>query len=341
MDRDLLFLGTEFGLWVSIDGGKGWMRWTHGVPTASVMDLAIHPRDHDLVIATHGRALYVLDDITPLRSLTPEALAEPLHLFPAAAGRAVPAALRPGGASRAGSRRLPGENRPYGVLLTYSLNAPGLPLPDEETERERKEKRAEPRRGPDRREAPTGGAQGGSARPRPRSEDATEGERSRQGRDPDHRRRRQARPQDGRPGEARRQPRRLGPRPRRLRDAAHRQPWPSARRRQRPEGRARHLQRDREVQGPRGQGYRPGRPRPAHEEHRRRLAGARSRPRPGVGGLRTPSSPPSTASARPAATSTSCSKSSTPGQGARRRRRPSDDANKAPASRRRGTCRRS
>jgi photosystem II stability/assembly factor-like uncharacterized protein len=148
VDRDLLFLGTSFGLYVSNDAGKSWMRWTHGLPTTEVADLVVHPRDHDLVIATHGRALYVVDDITPLRGLTSAALQEPLHLFPAGAGHLYQG-LVPGGASRAGSGDFRGENRPYGILLTYSLNAHGLPLPDDEAERERKEKeRAEERAKP-------------------------------------------------------------------------------------------------------------------------------------------------------------------------------------------------
>ncbi|MBW8877019.1 MAG: hypothetical protein JF614_18800 [Acidobacteria bacterium] len=139
VDKDLLFLGTEFGLWVSFDGGKGWLPWKHGLPTASVMDLVIHPRDLDLVIGTHGRAVYVLDDITPLREVTPEILAQPVHLFPSA-----PALLhrnRPGGGGirGGGAGDYQGENRPYGALITYSLNAPGLPVQDEEKERARKE----------------------------------------------------------------------------------------------------------------------------------------------------------------------------------------------------------
>ena len=67
---------------MSLDGGRRWMRWTHGLPTASVMDLAIHPRDHDLVIATHGRGLYILDDLAPLRTLSADVLRKPVHLFP-------------------------------------------------------------------------------------------------------------------------------------------------------------------------------------------------------------------------------------------------------------------
>jgi hypothetical protein len=138
VDRDLLFLGTEFGLWVSLDGGGRWMPWKHGVPTASVMDLAIHPREQDLVIATHGRSLFVLDDIRPLRTLSDKTLAEPVHLYEIA--DAQQHAFRPEDSGFAlGFTEYRGENRPYGALLTYSLNQPGLPLPDKEKERERKE----------------------------------------------------------------------------------------------------------------------------------------------------------------------------------------------------------
>jgi photosystem II stability/assembly factor-like uncharacterized protein len=142
VDRDLLFLGTEFGLYVSTDGGKRWLRWTHGVPTTAVTDLVVHPREHDLVIATHGRGLYIVDDVTPLRELTPEVLREPLHLFPAAAGRLDRRNVTTGN-TRAGAGDYRGENRPYGVQLTYSLNVPGLPLADAEAERARKEEERE------------------------------------------------------------------------------------------------------------------------------------------------------------------------------------------------------
>ncbi|MFB3098545.1 MAG: WD40/YVTN/BNR-like repeat-containing protein, partial [Acidimicrobiia bacterium] len=66
---NLLFLGTEFGLYISIDDGATWTQFTNGFPTASTMDLVVHPRDHDLVIGTFGRAIYILDDIRPLRAL--------------------------------------------------------------------------------------------------------------------------------------------------------------------------------------------------------------------------------------------------------------------------------
>jgi photosystem II stability/assembly factor-like uncharacterized protein len=135
VDKNLLFLGTEFGLWVSQDGGKSWMKWTHGVPTVSVMDLAIHPREHDLVIATHGRGLYIIDDIRPLRTLTEETQKQPLHLFPVA--DAQQARIGQGAGMRVpGDADFRGRTRPYGALITYSLNAPGLPHPDADKERE-------------------------------------------------------------------------------------------------------------------------------------------------------------------------------------------------------------
>ncbi len=145
VDPDLLFLGTEFGLWVSLDGGKRWIPFAHGLPTVSVMDLAIQTRDNDLVIATHGRGLYILDDLRPLRTLSSDALREPVHLF--AASDARQHAERPeDGGFALGFAEFRGENRPYGAILTYSLNAPGLPLPDAEKERARKEKEREEKR---------------------------------------------------------------------------------------------------------------------------------------------------------------------------------------------------
>ncbi len=65
----LQFLGTEYGLYVSIDEGEEWSKWTNGFPTVSTMDLVIHPREQDLVIGTFGRSAFILDDIRPLRVL--------------------------------------------------------------------------------------------------------------------------------------------------------------------------------------------------------------------------------------------------------------------------------
>lgn len=72
---DLLFVGTEYGLFVSLDRGKQWAQFKGGMPNVAVRDLAIHPREGDLLIATHGRGIYIVDDLSPLRSLTAKVLA--------------------------------------------------------------------------------------------------------------------------------------------------------------------------------------------------------------------------------------------------------------------------
>jgi photosystem II stability/assembly factor-like uncharacterized protein len=78
---DLLFAGTEFGLFVSIDDGETWSRFMNGMPTVPVYDLVVHPRDNDLIAGTHGRSIWILDDITPLQQLTAEVRARDGHLF--------------------------------------------------------------------------------------------------------------------------------------------------------------------------------------------------------------------------------------------------------------------
>jgi photosystem II stability/assembly factor-like uncharacterized protein len=74
VNRELLFLGTELGLFVSLDGGKQWGQFSGRLPKVAIRDIAIHPRESDLLLATHGRGIYIVDDITPLRKLTAEVL---------------------------------------------------------------------------------------------------------------------------------------------------------------------------------------------------------------------------------------------------------------------------
>ncbi len=74
VNPDLLFLGTEFGLFISVDGGEQWAQFKNDLPNVSVMDMVIHPREHDLVLGTHGRGVYIIDDISPFRQLTQEVL---------------------------------------------------------------------------------------------------------------------------------------------------------------------------------------------------------------------------------------------------------------------------
>jgi photosystem II stability/assembly factor-like uncharacterized protein len=118
----VLYLGTEYGMYVSTNGGADWMLWRHGVPRAPVRALVVHPRDHDLVIGTHGRAAYILDDVRPIRALAhdPTLFERPVHLFP------IPDAIQHEVAQVGGIRFFAdgmfiGENRPFGALLTYSV----------------------------------------------------------------------------------------------------------------------------------------------------------------------------------------------------------------------------
>jgi hypothetical protein len=88
-DPNLLFLGTEFGLWVSVDGGGRWAQYKGtGFPAVAVRDLVVHPRTSDLVLATHGRGIWIIDDISPWRALTSEVLTEDAGFLP------VPAAVQ-------------------------------------------------------------------------------------------------------------------------------------------------------------------------------------------------------------------------------------------------------
>jgi photosystem II stability/assembly factor-like uncharacterized protein len=80
-NKNLLFVGTEFGVFASVNGGKSWTELMNGMPTVAVHDLLIHPRAGDLIAGTHGRGTYILDDITPLQQFTDEVSGKNAHLF--------------------------------------------------------------------------------------------------------------------------------------------------------------------------------------------------------------------------------------------------------------------
>jgi photosystem II stability/assembly factor-like uncharacterized protein len=122
-EPNLMFLGTDDGLYISIDAGSKWTKWTNGFPTVSVKDLVIHPREHDLVIGTFGRAAWVLDDIRPLRAMAKNKsiINSKLKLFnPPTAYQA--AYQQPTGSRFGADAIFNGENRGYGARLSYYLN---------------------------------------------------------------------------------------------------------------------------------------------------------------------------------------------------------------------------
>lgn len=80
-NKNLLFVGTEFGIFASLDGGASWFSLMNGLPTVAVHDIAIHPRDNDLIIGTHGRGIWILDDISFLQETRAEILSAPVHIF--------------------------------------------------------------------------------------------------------------------------------------------------------------------------------------------------------------------------------------------------------------------
>ena len=117
VNKDLLFVGTEMGLWVSPDGGSQWAQYKGGdFPNVAVRDLAIHPRDNDLVIATHGRGIWIIDDITPLRALTQDVLSKDIVFL-----QAEPAVqkIQAFGGWANGDAAFVGDNSPDEAVITY------------------------------------------------------------------------------------------------------------------------------------------------------------------------------------------------------------------------------
>ena len=115
--RDLLYLGTELGVFVSWNGGRQWESLRLGLPPVAVRDLKVHPRDNDLILATHGRGVFIFDDLAPVQQLA-AARTAPLHVFP------VRPAVRWQMASRdanLGSATYQADNPPFGALVYFAL----------------------------------------------------------------------------------------------------------------------------------------------------------------------------------------------------------------------------
>ena len=124
-ERNLLFLGTDDGLYVSLDRAQTWTKWTQGFPTVQVSDLVVHPREHDLVIGTFGRSFWVLDDIRPLRAMA----ANQASMDDAMALFEPPTAYQAENQQAAGTRfgadaLFNGDNRRRGAMISYWVHPP-------------------------------------------------------------------------------------------------------------------------------------------------------------------------------------------------------------------------
>jgi hypothetical protein len=113
----VLFLGTEFGLWISVDGGQRWAQYKGtDFPAVAVDDIAVQARESDLVLATHGRGIWIVDDISPLRALTPEVMAKEATLLP---GRQSIQYFDVFGGWPEGDESFHGRSRPSDAQITY------------------------------------------------------------------------------------------------------------------------------------------------------------------------------------------------------------------------------
>jgi photosystem II stability/assembly factor-like uncharacterized protein len=121
VNKNLLVVGNDLGVWVSIDGGARWTRLRADLPTVAVHDLTIHPRENDLVLGTYGRGIFV-GDITPLRELTAEVLAKPLHVF-AIEPRAAYGFRALGNYHLFGNKYIEVPNEPDALVIQYHLPA--------------------------------------------------------------------------------------------------------------------------------------------------------------------------------------------------------------------------
>ncbi len=117
----LLYIGTEHGLYLTNDAGRHWIAFGSNLPRVPVNDLVVHPRDNDLVLATHGRGVWILDDIASLQQLTGEVMARPAHLFPVRAAEEI-RYFNP--RAHEGDLVFHGQNPPAGAIVDFYLRAP-------------------------------------------------------------------------------------------------------------------------------------------------------------------------------------------------------------------------
>jgi photosystem II stability/assembly factor-like uncharacterized protein len=123
INPDLIFIGTEFGLYFTVNAGERWVQLKSGLPTIAIRDLSIQKRENDLVAATFGRGIYVLDDYSPLRALKADTLTQEAVTFAARDALMFTQSSPIGGRGKSfqGERYYTAANPPYGATLTYYL----------------------------------------------------------------------------------------------------------------------------------------------------------------------------------------------------------------------------
>ena len=122
-NRNLLYLGTEYAFYVSLDAGKSWKRFMTGLPTVRIDDILVHPRDNDLIVGTHGRSIWIIDDITALQKLTDEALKSDVTLFEPRAATLWADNIRER-RNVGGAKNFTGDNPERGAVISYYLANP-------------------------------------------------------------------------------------------------------------------------------------------------------------------------------------------------------------------------
>jgi len=149
VNPSLLFVGTEFGLFFSVDGGQKWIQLKGGLPTIAVRDLNIHKRENDLIVGTFGRGIYVLDNYTPLRLIKPETFRQEAAVFPVKDALMYIQSQPLGGRGKSfqGEAFFTADNPPFGATVTWYLK---------DAIKTRKEKRQEAEKEAERKGAPAG-----------------------------------------------------------------------------------------------------------------------------------------------------------------------------------------
>ena len=136
VDENLLFLGTELGLYASTNGGDSWFKYDQGVPTVSVMDMAIQQRENDLVLGTHGRSVIVIDDYSALRGLNEKSFEQEFSLLSVSDGQQYVSSRAP--STRFwGDADYVGDNEVYGVTINVMASGDHLAHPDKDKEKAR------------------------------------------------------------------------------------------------------------------------------------------------------------------------------------------------------------